>query len=87
MRSSNLKTDLSNELESQIVAFLAKNGKIEEVPITAYKREDVTLRDRRTILQVGTQNAPRDKIRKSGDAIKDIDRKSWKQRLIKEGKL
>jgi hypothetical protein len=86
MRSSNLKVELHNELQSQVEAFLAKNGKIVEVPSNIYRHEEITQRDRCTIMQ--TTEPRRNKAKKGhGQAMKEVDRMNWEQRKIKEGKL
>jgi hypothetical protein len=85
MRATNLKHNESNELADLTVAFLARGGHIQTVASDVYKREDITLRDRRTILE--TSNSKLKAKKKSGDAQRAIDRVTFKARQIKEGKL
>ena len=80
MRSSSLKVELHNEIESQVEAFLAKNGKIVEVPSNIYKHEEVTQRDKRTIMQCSTETIKKGR----GQVMKDIDRQSWEKRKLME---
>jgi hypothetical protein len=85
MRSSSLKTDLHNEITAQTEAFLQANGKIEEVPSNIYRHEEITQRDRCTIMQ--TTEPRRIKAKKGhGQAMKEVDRMNWEQRKIKEGR-
>jgi hypothetical protein len=85
MRATNLKHNESNALADQTAAFLARGGSVEYVPPDVYKREDITLRDRRTILE--TSNSKLKTKKKSGEAQRAIDRVTFKARQIKEGKL
>jgi hypothetical protein len=86
MRQANLKTQLHNEIESQVEAFLAMGKTIEQVPINCYQREQVTLRDKATILAVNRTSIKAPRL-KSGEVMREIERQAWTQRQIKEGRL
>lgn len=58
MRST-LKTAEALDIEKQIQDFFSRGKTIEVVPSNVYKREEITLRDKRTILETSNNKVKR----------------------------
>ena len=87
MRSElSLKLRESQSINDQIEAFFAKGKTIDVIPSHIYKREEITDRDRRTILETSRHKIRTGKT-KSGDAMREVDRIAYKKAKIDKGEL
>jgi hypothetical protein len=80
MRSElSIKTAESLNIEQQIQEYFASGKVIKEIPPNVYKREEITLRDKRTILETSRSKLKEKSKLKSGDAMREIDRIAYKK--------
>jgi hypothetical protein len=78
-----LKTTEHNELSNHIEQFLQSGGQIDKVPPNVYKREEITMRDKRAILEKSAANIPG--AQKLGRKRRELDEIAYKARMMKIG--
>ena len=76
---NNLKQQQHADLNDQITAFFSRGGAIEEVPTNIYRREELSLTNKAVLLETSPSKVGHDRS-KSGNAMKDAMRVSWKKR-------